>query len=112
MASRFPCLNKINHFCYVCGKYEAKKGLRQITDGLQDKYAECFGKCMKHLDKPWTPDNICNSCRVMLNRFNKKNCITKAVIEPVVWREPSDHSNDCFFVRVKLQDTIRKIKKK
>lgn len=47
--------------------------------------------------KPWTPNNICNSCRVMLNHFDKKDCIKKAVIEPVIWRVPLDHVNDCFF---------------
>jgi len=50
---------------------------------------------MLNFDKTWVPTSICNSCRWNLNKW--ENIQTNIIIEPVMWREPQNHTTDCYF---------------
>lgn len=97
MSSRLPCKATINKFCYICGHYEPSKTRRLITDSIKIKYSDYFKIPMQNLDKPWLPQSICNSCRIMLIYRGKRDIKTKVILEPAVWREPTNHSDDCYF---------------
>lgn len=97
MSSRLTCKDKVDKFCYVCCHYEIAKFRRLISEDIRSKYKKCFGISINNLDKPWVPKNIWNSCKILLHRWNKRDNITKTVIEPVMWREPTNHENDYYF---------------
>lgn len=102
MNSRQPCAEKMESFCYVCGKFETKYFRRLINDSIADLYSKCYKPSMNNLDKPWVPKSICNSCRLSMTRWNDKTRDTFVVTQPTIWREPMNHANDCYFCLCKI----------
>jgi len=40
---------------------------------------------------------VCKSCAIRLGGWINRNGMTKPFAVPMVWREPSNHSSDCYF---------------
>lgn len=95
MSVRQPCIQKVDIFCNVCGKFETQSNRRGISDSIKSKYLEVYKTPMKNLDKPWVPKSICNTCRLNLTQWNDKK--GDVIIEPAVWHEPINHDEDCYF---------------
>ena len=96
MAQRRCCVNDPNHFCYVCGQFTTKSQSRPISSLLKSAYHAYFGMKLGDQDKKWAPHIVCVSCNLHLTQWLKgKDKMPFAI--PMVWREPQDHTTDCYF---------------
>ena len=109
MASR-RCVNLPDEFCYVCGEYIIKGDERNITNQVKKLYFAYFGVKLGDQDKSWAPNKVCLQCLRDLGLwFAKKEALKFGI--PMVWREPSNHSDDCYFCSCKVRGYNRKNKK-
>jgi len=58
-------------------------------------------------DKPWAPHIVCKPCVEHLRQWTNKSRKNLRFAIPVVWREPKDHYNDCYFCAVKTKGINR-----
>ena len=100
---RRKCVNDPDVFCYICGKYALPKRRGKITDFVEKAYLSYFGVKLGDQNKPWAPHSACKSCVEHLREWTngkRKSGLSFGV--PMVWREPSNHVNDCYFCMVHL----------
>ncbi|GFX95366.1 uncharacterized protein TNCV_3684181 [Trichonephila clavipes] len=102
MATR-ECVNSPNCFCYICGSYTFKKQKRNIPNFVQKVYYAYFGIKLGDQDKSWAPHVVCSVCVEELRQWfkGKKKSFRFAV--PMIWREPKNHSDDCYFCLCSVQ---------
>ncbi|EFA13536.1 hypothetical protein TcasGA2_TC005054 [Tribolium castaneum] len=101
-SSRRSCLNNPNSFCYVCGEYTLKKFRKPISEFVQNAYFAYFNLEIKDIDKTWTPNNVCKMCTEHLRQWiNGQRSHLKCSV-PMIWKEPKNHYNDCYFCLVKV----------
>jgi len=88
-------------FCYICGKYTLQQGRVKITEFVKKAYNAYIGVKLGDHDKPWAPHVACKSCVEHLREWtNGKRKTGLAFGIRMVWREPSNHLNDCYFCMV------------
>ncbi|CAH2014076.1 unnamed protein product [Acanthoscelides obtectus] len=94
------CVNNPDQFCYVCGDVTFASQRRSITPLITKAYQLYFGCKLGDQDKQWAPHICCNTCASSLRSWlnGKKRSMRFAV--PMVWREPTNHINDCYFCMV------------
>ncbi|CAI9616281.1 unnamed protein product [Staurois parvus] len=94
------CVNKADHFCYICGEINFISQKRRITGMIKKAYNLYFGCKIGDQDKSWAPHICCNSCGMALEQWlnGKKASMPFAV--PMIWREPTDHLSNCYFCMV------------
>ena len=88
----------MQHFPYALPKRRGK-----ITDFVGKAYLSCFGVKLGDQNKPWAPHSACKSCVEHLREWTngkRKSGLSFGV--PMVWQEPSNHVNDCYFCMVHL----------
>lgn len=68
---------------------------------MKQLYHAYFGIELEHQDKPWAPHIACVKCFAGLCHWNKGNRKSMPFGIPVVWREPTNHHDDCYFCMVK-----------
>ena len=91
------CLNKTNSFCYFCGEFTIAAHRQTITPLLSTAYFHYFKCKIGDQDKSWAPHICCNSCYDgLVNWFKGKKVVFKFA-DPMVWREPPNHVDDCYF---------------
>lgn len=103
------CLISPDHFCYVCGllvkerSTKSKTPLRKMTANLSEAYNTYFGFSVANLNKLWTPSSICGSCETTLSfiYYGKEKYFTFGI--PMLWRESTNHTTDCYFCLTKEQ---------
>lgn len=95
--SRIPCKEKKDCFCYICGKFEVLRCRRKINDSIKAQFNDCYRTPMKNLEESWVPNIICEDCRRVLKSWGsiKKD----VVIQSTTWREPANHTDDCYFCK-------------
>ncbi|KYN41548.1 hypothetical protein ALC56_04011 [Trachymyrmex septentrionalis] len=49
--SKKVCVNDLDRFCYICGKYMLSKNLLSITDSLKERYYDYFHREIHIQDK-------------------------------------------------------------
>lgn len=64
----FKCKNDPQKFCFVCGNYIFTTPVN-FTSSLQTAYRLYFKTDPKNLDKTWTPNVVCSSCKTCLARW-------------------------------------------
>lgn len=111
MTSRYPCIEQVRKFCYICGNFETDSDRRSISEFIKTQYLKCYKKPMRNLDKPWVPTSICNSCRIALSAWDDKIIKKHLIIQPTIWREPKDHETDCYFCLCNTKGFNKKNKK-
>ena len=93
--SRMP--QKANSFCYVCGDFTKFAQHRTITSLLRTAYFHYFDCKIGDQDKYWHPHICCKPCYNGLTVwFNVKKAAFNFAV-PMVWREPRNHADDCYF---------------
>ena len=102
MASR-GCVNSPDSFCYICGELVVKKQLRKITDFVGKVYFAYFGVRVGEQDKSWASHRVCSSCVEGLRMWFKGKVKSFRFGVPMIWREPRDHSDDCYFCSCNIQ---------
>lgn len=101
------CINQPDSFCYICGEVTLKSQRRNITPLIKKSYELYFGCKLGDQDKSWAPHSCCNSCVTLLTGWlNGSRHMTFAI--PMVWREPKDHSTDCYFCLTKISGITAK----
>ena len=97
--SHRKCKNPADIFCYVCGQFTVKKYIRNITPAIEEAYYLYFNCKLGHQDKPWAPHIVCDTCASTLLGWMRGSCKFKSMPFgiPMIWREPRDHSSDCYF---------------
>jgi hypothetical protein len=65
---------------------------------LIKKYYHLYFECkLDDQDEKWLPHTVCKSCAIRLGGWIYCKGMTMLFAIPVVWREPSNHSSDCYF---------------
>ena len=110
MATR-GCINSPDCYCYICGNYTIKKRQRSISDFVEKVYFAYFGIKLGDQDKSWAPHKVCSICVEELRQWfqGKKQSLRYEI--PMVWREPKNHSDDCYFCSCNVQGFNLKNKK-
>lgn len=95
--NQFRCKNTSDAFCYICGQFCPVSQRRPISGQVKYSYLAYFNRPIENQDKDWVPHISCKSCEVNLSTWLKgtRNCLPFGV--PMVWNEPSNHENDCYF---------------
>ena len=97
------CLNHPDRFCFVCGKFTSKEQQRNITHDIKKMYAAYFGCPLGDQNKTWAPHKICKICCLGLHNWLDKRSSSMPFSVPMIWREPKDHCQDCFFCLTKTK---------
>ena len=91
------CLNKTNSFCYVCGNFTTVAQRRTFTSLIRTAYFHYFDCKIGDQDKSWAPHICGKPCYNGLTAwFNGKKAAFNFAV-PMVWREPRNHADDCYF---------------
>lgn len=101
-SSRRVCNNDPNCFCYICGEYVFQKFRLSVTDFVKQAYLECFGFPIKSQNKPWAPSVVCKVCVEELRLWATKKRLSFKFQSPMMWREPLNHHDDCYFCVVNI----------
>lgn len=96
MATSRVCSNNPDLFCYVCGSYCILKSSLPISDNVIDWYKRYFKIEIKHQSKSWAPHRVCKTCYTTLSRWTQGTRHLKFG-RPMIWREPTNHIDDCYF---------------
>ena len=59
-------------------------------------------------DKAWAPHIVCKQCVEHLGQWTKKDRKSLRFGIPMVWREPKNHFDDCYFCAVNTKGINRK----
>ena len=84
-------------FCYICGEFMTKTKRRSVSQALKLNYLAYFGVKLGDQDKTWAPHFVCKVCDVSLSRWKSGKLSSMRFGVPMVWREPSNHVDDCYF---------------
>ena len=102
MAHRI-CKIDPDRFCYVCGKYGYHKLVVNKLVPFKEFYEQFYHMPVTDLDKPWTPNCVCQTCyhRLMDWGAGRRDGAT-SFNRPRIWSEPSNHFDDCYFCMVDI----------
>lgn len=100
-------------FCYVCGKFIPLQTRRAFNENLKKIYKECFDREVKNLKEKWVPHKICDTCRKMLNIWDKNKQEDKHLKFSVLmlWTKPYQ-KEDCYFCMTEIKGFSGKSKHK
>ncbi|XP_061443081.1 uncharacterized protein LOC133365351 isoform X1 [Rhineura floridana] len=102
-SSRRGCLNNPNAFCYICGEYTLQKQRKNITDFVKQAYLAYFGVKLGDQDKSWAPHKVCKTCVECLRQWKNGERKRLKFGVPMVWTEPQNHHDDCYFCVVNVK---------
>ena len=92
------CINNVDSFCYICGEMTFASQKRPITAMVRKAYHLYFGYKVGNQDKKWAPHMLQHLFSKFLQWLKKRKCMPFAV--PMIWQEPTNHINDCYFCMV------------
>lgn len=107
---RRQCKNSPNKFCYICGRYVLKSQCRPISEDVRKAYFLYFGCKIGDQDKLWAPHVCCVSCCVNLVQWMRGNRSSMPFALPMIWREPKNHYDDCYFCLTSTEGYSKKMK--
>ena len=120
-SKRRKCCNDPDIFCYICGCFTLPPQRRNINSFINKIYLAYFGVLLSDQNKSWAPHQVCTTCVETLRSWyqgkkgkNKgknqgKNAKLKFGV-PMVWREPKNHVDDCYFCLVNVKGFNKKNK--
>ncbi|UYV69584.1 hypothetical protein LAZ67_6004025 [Cordylochernes scorpioides] len=94
------CINIPDIFSYICGELTFKVQRRNFKPLIKKCYQLYFGCKVGDQDKTWAPHHCCEICARRLTGWIKGERHIPFVV-PMIWREPKDHSSDCYFCLTK-----------
>lgn len=96
-SSRRTCINSPDSFCYICGSYTIKNQRRNITSFVKNAYYSYFKVKLGDQDRSWAPHIVCKTCLERLRYWQQGKRSAMPFGIPMVWREPKNHYDDCYF---------------
>lgn len=111
-SSRRSCANHPDVFCYICGEYTLKEHRKTISDFVKRAYLGYFGVKLGDQDKTWAPHVMCKTCLEHLRQWSNGKRRSLKFGVPMVWREPINHIDDCYFCLVNITGLNRKNRSK
>ena len=111
MATSSPrrrCLNNPNVFCYICGEYTFQSNRKGISEFVKCTYLAYFKVMLGDQDKAWASHIVCKQCVEHLRQWTKKDRKSLRFGIPMVWREPKNYFDDCYFYAVNTKGINRK----
>jgi hypothetical protein len=106
------CVNDPDSFCYICGEFTAKHQRRELTPTVRESYRLYFGFRINDEDKSWVPHGCCVSCAAGLSQWKTGRRISMPFAVPVLWREPTNHFDDCYFCLTQISGVNARYKDK
>ena len=105
--SRRSGVNHPDVFCYICGEYTLKESRKPISDFVKRCYVAYFGVHLGDQDKAWGPHLVCKTCVEHLRQWanGKRKCLKFGL--SMVWGEPRNHFDDCYFCIVNIKGINR-----
>ena len=101
-SKRRKCSNDPNSFCYIfCGELTFPTQKREINDTVRSLYHAYFGIQLCDQDKEWAPHIVCQNCFINLNNWSRNKLKSLQFGIPMIWREPTNHIDGCYFSMVK-----------
>ena len=94
------CVNNPDDSRHVCGEVMFASQKRKITAVVKKVYHHYFGCKVGDQDKSWAPQYCCDTCVTNLRQWLNKKRTSMPFAIPVVWREPADHSSNCYFCMI------------
>lgn len=104
------CFNKPDSFCYVCGELTFISQRRKFTPLIEKCYLDYFGFPVRHQDKSWVPHICCVTCVRLLLGWAKQEPRHLPSGIPMIWAEPKDHVNNCYFCLIQTKGVTTKSK--
>lgn len=87
--------NKLNNFCYVCGKFVILASRRKITVQTAELYRLYFSQNVFN-DVDWAPCIVCTACVFNLNRWKNSGKAMPFGV-PMIWVDPIVHeAAECY----------------
>ena len=104
------CCNDPDMFCYICGCFTLPPQRRNINSFIKKIYLAYFKVPLGDQDKNWVPHQVCTTFVETLRSWSQgKNAKLKFGVL-MVWREPKNHVNDCYFCLVNVKGFNKKNK--
>ncbi|XP_076818916.1 uncharacterized protein LOC143464805 [Clavelina lepadiformis] len=97
------CKHSADAFCFICGQFiktRAKKHSVLASVKMCEAYNAYFGMPVGDQDKPWAPHFSCDYCKKTLEGWYRGEKRAMKFALPRVWREPTNHTDDCYFCMV------------
>ena len=89
-------------FCYNCGEFVFKENRKTIDKFYKKVYYTYFKIKLGDQDKTWATHIVCKAWKesVRLWTTGKKAALKFGI--PIIWREPANHLDDCYFCMTNL----------
>ena len=110
-SNRRQCRNHPDVFRYICGEYILAKYRFNVRDFTKRNYKAYFGIKLGDQDKSWTPHKVCKQCTETLRSWALGKATSMRFGVPMVWREPKNHHEDCYFCMVDMTGWNQRKKK-
>ena len=92
------CRNNPDVFRYICGGYIMAKYRFNVRDFTKKAYEAYFGMKFGDQGKSWALHKVSEHYTEMLRFWTQgKVCLMRFGV-PMVWREPKNHHDDCYFL--------------
>ena len=109
-SKRRKCCNDPDIFCYICGCFTLPPQRCNTNSFIKKIYLAYFGVPLGDQDKSWVPHQVCTTCVKTLRSWSQgKNAKLKFGV-PMVWREPKNHVDDCYFCLINVKGFNKKNK--
>ena len=108
---RRQCWNNPDAFCYICGDYMRAKCRFNVRDFTKRAYEAYFGMKLRDQDKPWAPHKVCKHCTETLRFWTQGKVNSMRFGVHMVWHEPKNHHDDCYFCIVNMSGWNQRKKK-
>ena len=99
---RRQCRNNPDVFCYFCGEYMMEKYRFNVRDFIKRAYEAYFGMKLGDQDKSWEPNKVCKHYTETLRFWTLRKVSSMRFGVPMVWCEPKNHHDDCYFCMVDM----------
>ena len=97
------CKHDPDSLCYVCGTFISAKSVKHTTverNVFCAAFCAYFGVQVGGQEKAWEPHVVCGNCRSTLEVWYRGESRRMKFGVPRIWREPTDHMENCYFCMV------------
>jgi len=96
-SKRGICVNDPDIFCYICGGYMRKEHRFNVREFTKRACHAYFDLKLGDQDRRWAPHKVCKNCTENLRFWTQGKAKAMRFGVPMVWREPKNHQDDCYF---------------